>query len=274
MKESYYELEIIPDGHLEIVEALVSDLFDHAIEETETSLIIRSEEDPSFLIPQLRDLLETMAANGGETIAVTTRISEHANCDWIGEYQRSIKPVACGDFYIRASWHELREGAIELLIDPALAFGSGHHPSTRNILALAGRIVRPGMRVLDVGCGSGILAIGAAKKGASVELCDTDPLAVESAKANCELNGVTYAAAWEGSVGGASGVYDVVFANIVADVILMLARQLKEKTAPGGFLLLSGIVENREAEIRSKFADMTPVTSVSDDGWMTFVFQK
>ena len=274
MKESYFELEIIPSGHFEVVETLLGDIFDHAIEETETSLILRTEEDPSFLIPALQEMLQTIQDHGGDLITFTSTLCEKPNQDWIAEYQRSIEPVECGEFYIRASWHEPQTDKIELLIDPALAFGSGHHPSTRNILALSASLVKPDMRILDVGCGSGILGIGAAKKGGTVDICDTDPFAVESAQSNFAINGVSCAKAWEGSVGQAQGSYDIVFANIVADVILMLAKQLKEKTAQGGYLLLSGIVENRENDICQKFSDMTMLSCVRDEGWLTYVYQK
>ena len=135
MKESYFELEIIPSGHFEVVETLLGDIFDHAIEETETSLILRTEEDPSFLIPALQEMLQTIQDHGGDLITFTSTLCEKPNQDWIAEYQRSIEPVECGEFYIRASWHEPQTDKIELLIDARVndSFKNGRYNKSLNM---------------------------------------------------------------------------------------------------------------------------------------------
>lgn len=274
MKDNYFELTITPSEDIEFVEAYVSDIFDYAIEETDESLIIRTEEDPTFIVEALSIWLAEMNSMNGTTISFTSSLEVKENKDWIKEYQLSISPVECGKFYVRASWHEPKEGVENLLIDPALAFGSGHHPSTKNILSCVGEYITSGMTCLDVGCGSGILAIAAVKNGAIADICDTDGLAVGSALDNFALNDVKCHNSWEGSVSGATEAYDAVFANIVADVIVMLAKQLKAKTKEGGLLFLSGIVESRLDDVLKKFDDMKQEKIVRDDGWVTIVYRK
>jgi ribosomal protein L11 methyltransferase len=274
LKDNYFELTITPSENLELVEAYVSDIFDYAIEETDDSLIIRTEEDPTFIVEALTAWLGEMNELNGTALSFKSSLEIKENKDWIKEYQLSISPVECGKYYVRASWHEPKEGVENLLIDPALAFGSGHHPSTKNILGCVGEYITTGMKCLDVGCGSGILAIAAAKSGALVDICDTDGLAVGSALDNFVLNSVECNNSWEGSVSGASDLYDGVFANIVADVIVMLAKQLKSKTKEGGLLFVSGIVESRLDDVLKKFSDMKQEKIIHDDGWVTIVYRK
>jgi ribosomal protein L11 methyltransferase len=142
-------------------------------------------------------------------------------------------------------------------IDPGVAFGTGLHPTTRRSLEVLEDVIRPGDRVLDVGTGSGILALAAIGLGAAhVFAVDVDPVAVDAARSNVELN--RFAAriqVAEGSVDLATGrQYDVVIANIIARVILQLAEALVASTRPGGTLVLAGIFADRAAEVQAEFA--------------------
>ena len=145
-------------------------------------------------------------------------------------------------------------------LDPGMAFGTGLHPTTRLCLAgvesTADRGLIDGARVLDVGCGSGILAIAAAKLGAAHVLgVDTDPIAVEATIANGARNGLAERiVARAGSLPSGERPHDVVLANLIASVLIALAAQLRDELRPGGTLLASGIFVDREADVRDAFA--------------------
>jgi ribosomal protein L11 methyltransferase len=146
-------------------------------------------------------------------------------------------------------------------LDPGMAFGTGLHPTTRLCLVGLEAIAEPGLvrgaRVLDVGCGSGILAIAAAKLGAvSVTAVDIDPIAVEATTANAARNGLERRiAARAGSLPSDDAPHDLVLANLIASVLIALAGSLRDELRPGGTLLASGIFEDREADVRAAFDD-------------------
>jgi len=135
-------------------------------------------------------------------------------------------------------------------------------------------MVKKGATLLDVGCGSGVLGIAASMMGARVDACDTDPLAVENAKKNFELNGCRVENIWEGSVTGTKNSYDIVVANIVADILRMIADDLKERTKEGGVLILSGILDSKESSIEETFGDMELVETIAENEWRTKIYIK
>jgi ribosomal protein L11 methyltransferase len=133
-----------------------------------------------------------------------------------------------------------------IIIDPGMAFGTGSHPTTRLCLAAIEEFLIPGTRVADIGTGSGILAIAAAKLGAAyVRACDIDPLAVRIARENTRANGVTV----DVSEALPSGAFDLIVANILADVIIGMANDLASRLAPKGVLIASGIIDTRAADV-------------------------
>lgn len=140
-----------------------------------------------------------------------------------------------------------RPGDVVIRLDPGRAFGSGSHPSTRLALAALEQAVTPGCSVLDVGCGSGVLAVAAALLGAGrVVGVDTDPAAVKATAANARTNEVTVEVR-AGSVDDAAGTYDVVVANLLAPTIRELGPRLRDRLAPSGTLILSGLLVDQAA---------------------------
>ena len=152
-------------------------------------------------------------------------------------------------------------------LDPGLAFGTGSHPSTRLALRFLEQHVRGGERVLDYGCGSGVLAIAAAKLGAAqVDAVDVDAEAVQTAAANARTNDVTVRVAAPDAL--APALYDLVVSNILAQPLILLAPLLASRTSAGGRIALSGILENQAAEVTDAYAAFFDAPSARiEDGW-------
>ncbi len=192
-----------------------------------------------------------------------------AEQDWVRLTQSQFDPVEITPtFWIVPSWHEPPAGAQQVLrLDPGLAFGTGTHPTTRMCLRSIARHGAQGLRVLDYGCGSGILAMAAAKFGArEIVAVDIDPAAVEATQLNAQANGVSLQAGMPESV---DGEFDVVLANILATPLKVLAPLLCSRVKPGGQLVLAGILERQEQELRDAYAPWVTL-GVSDrlDGWI------
>src|SRR5947208_3279859 len=151
-------------------------------------------------------------------------------------------PIGIGAFLVRATWSEAVAGdSVELVLDPGMAFGTGLHPTTQQCLEALSTLPLEGRSALDVGTGSGILAIAAAKRGASpVVAVDTDTLAVDAARENAVRNGVAIPVG-EGSAADVPGRFDVVSANIVSPVVQRIAPDLAARLSGGGTLLVAGI---------------------------------
>lgn len=189
--------------------------------------------------------------------------------DWVRLTQSQFDPVFIAPgFWIVPSWHEPPAGAERVIrLDPGLAFGTGTHPTTRMCLRWIAAHAQPWARVLDYGCGSGILAIGAALHGArAVDAVDIDPAAVESARANSRTNNVALRTALPDA---AEGRYDLVLANILAQPLKLLAPLLTGHLAPGAPLVLAGILERQADELREAYAPWCTIDVADrEDGWV------
>lgn len=188
--------------------------------------------------------------------------------DWVRKTQAQFAPLEIGArLWIGPTWHRPAPGRAAVQLDPGLAFGTGTHPTTRLVLAFLERVVRGGERVLDYGCGSGILAIAAAKLGAAhVDGVDTDPQAVQIAAANARANGVALRAALPEAL--AATTYDIVVSNILAQPLIVLAPLLAARTAAGGRLALSGILESQAAEVVAAYVPWFDIRiDQIEEGW-------
>jgi ribosomal protein L11 methyltransferase len=189
--------------------------------------------------------------------------------DWVRLTQAQFAPVPITPtFWIVPSWHETPAAAERVIrLDPGLAFGTGTHPTTRMCLRWITEHSQPWPRVLDYGCGSGILAIGAALHGARrIDAVDIDPAAVEATIANARANGVTL---HSGLPQAAHGRYDLVLANILARPLTLLAPLLAAHVAPGGSLVLAGILERQADELRAAYAPHCALDVTDrEDGWI------
>jgi ribosomal protein L11 methyltransferase len=231
------------------------------------------------LLPADADADELLAAcapaAGLEAIPAYTR-SEVAEQNWVQLTQSQFDPIRVSErLWIVPSWHEAPDAqAINLILDPGMAFGTGSHPTTRLCLEWLERTVTAGVSVLDYGCGSGILAIAAAKLGATDVLgVDIDTQAVSAALANAQRNAV--AARFDDSSNEISGQYDIVVANILTNPLKALAPAICSHVRSGGKLALSGILAEQADDLIACYAPYLALT-VADtrDGWVCLVGSK
>lgn len=287
-----------------------------------TAIILRSEQDPSIpkipslakplsqtliqndphqnapdslsLIEALKLFSHTLSNRNQKPIGFAYTTTTQYNCDWIARYQASIEPITCGQFYIRPSWHTPQPHKTDIIIDPALAFGSGHHASTFMCIEFLKDMNLSNKLCLDVGCGSGILGIIMAKQGGIVESCDTDPLAIQESCKNFISNNVLLTNIWEGTLQDRPKTtqqvdqgqkvllmdnttqsiqqYDVICANIVADVIISLHDELKKRLQPKGILILSGILKEKASQVKRMFNDLQLIATKHKDEWVSLKF--
>ncbi|MDR2790738.1 MAG: 50S ribosomal protein L11 methyltransferase [Campylobacteraceae bacterium] len=272
MSENYFELTVKTASHAEIFSDFLL-TFTNAVEENDGILILRSEEPLDIIEFGVKEYAKRLG------IEVETAVVQKPNEDWVKKYQESVQPISVGAFYIRPSWKEPKEGFTDIVINPALAFGSGHHESTYGCLLMAQRYINIGSRMLDVGTGSGILAIAASKLGAIADICDTDEQALISAKENFFQNGVKHKNAWIGSVNGVKKYandikYNIITANIIADVLLAIKNDLANVLHEEGILILSGILDKYVKQIKECYAPLILIDEFKANEWRTLVYKR
>lgn len=346
MGETYFELCIKPSDFYEIFVSEILDFTGAAVEEiaevveaaeaTEApgtpegalgegatrksrgAVIVRTETEPSALLAHLEGLSRHLSAINGIEVGFSHTIEKKQNRDYIQAYKDSVSALDCGVFHIYPPWLSPKDSAINIILEPSLAFGTGHHESTFMCLeALQSKPIlsrlKSGARLLDVGCGSGILALCAANLGGKVSLCDVDILAIEEAKKNFARNGAKMERIWlvEDSRGESCGgaedsgcfgeshadfadskvsrrfsesgksreschsrapqTFDIITANITADVLVELSQSLKSSLKSGGILVLSGILSDLAPSVKAAFCDLDIVEEKSRNEWSALV---
>ncbi len=207
------------------------------------------------------------------TLEIT--VSDLPEEDWQSGWKQYYKPIHVERLVVVPLWEDYaaQEGETIMKIDPGMAFGTGAHETTRLCLKALTQEDLAGKDLLDVGCGSGILSIGGVLLGArSAFGCDIDQLAVEVARRNAELNGLEDRTAYGAGdlLEVVEGKYPIVVANIVADVILMLLKDLRQVLLPGGTFIASGIIDDRKEELLAAIeqAGLQIVRVEEERGWV------
>jgi ribosomal protein L11 methyltransferase len=240
----------MPPPHAGWAQSTLRALFDDAAQATDAATLL---------------LAQDWAADGVHVQSLDAVPDE----DWVRVTQAQFAPVEITPtFWIVPSWHDAPAAAQKVIrLDPGLAFGTGTHPTTRMCLRWIARHAQPWSRVLDYGCGSGILAIGAALHGAkAIDAVDIDSAAVAATRTNAQANGVALHAALPDA---ARGAYDLVLANILAKPLTLLAPLLCGHLAGGASLVLAGILERQTDELRAAYARSCALdVADSEDGWV------
>ena len=261
---------------LEVEAAQAEALSDALMEQGAQSVWIEEPERPRSrlhaLLAQEADpamLLGSAAAQAGIQ-APAFALQPIADQDWVRATQAQFAPLCLGGrLWIVPSWHEAPcdPHAAVVRLDPGMAFGTGSHPSTRLVLRWLARTLAPGASVLDYGCGSGILAIAAAKLGSvRIDAVDVDPLALAATMDNARANEVALRALPPERL--PPGDYDVVVANILSQPLIVLEPLLAARTRRGGRIALAGILAAQSAEVVAAYAgDFDARVVASEEGW-------
>ena len=263
---SHLEEEALEIAHIDLIdEELLQKDREHAI----IHIYISPEANPAEAVSFLEERFQ--AENIPYEIDRDSCVEE----DWINNWKKYFKPIPVGErLLVRPIWEDEYDagGRAVLHLEPGLAFGTGTHETTRLCMELLEKYVKPGDEMLDMGCGSGILSVAGLLLGAGRAVgVDIDPLAVKTAVANAEVNGV--ADRFTGICGNlaekVSGTFDIVAANIVADVVILLTRDAPRFMKPDTVYILSGIIDTREDDVLACLSDRFELIDRREEkGWV------
>ena len=258
-------------AHVDLIE---QELLDKPRDIVKVHMYLAPDENPAEILPLFKERLE---AAGIEYSLDTQGVEQE---DWQNAWKKYYHAMDIGQrLAIVPGWEDYDTDRIRITMDPGMAFGTGTHETTSLCLELLDRLVKGGERVLDIGTGSGILAIAALKLGArEADGVDIDPMCVRTAGENAQRNGVSeHFRVLVGDLSDkAEGTYDIITANIVAAAILSLAPAVPALMAPGAAFIASGIIDGRKDEVLDglRAAGLNPVEVYEKRGWVCILCRK
>lgn len=271
---SSLEDEVMEIAHIDLIDEklLMSDRTKGVIH-----VYVNPHENPLEAVSFVKERLES------SNIKYDIKIADCAAEDWVNNWKKYFHPMPIGKkLLIRPTWEEKYDAGERkvLHIEPGLAFGTGSHPTTKLCLETLEKYVNNNSTVLDIGCGSGILSIACLLLGAKSAFgVDIDSLAVKTAKANAEENGFDKSRfnAVQGNLSDkVSGKYNIIVANIVADIIIELNKNAGGFLDDDGVYIIGGIIESREDEVLYSFSQngFKMIERFEEKGWLVFVLKK
>ncbi|MBO5883566.1 MAG: 50S ribosomal protein L11 methyltransferase [Clostridia bacterium] len=281
MVSNYLQIEDYSDIDLK---TCYGDLIDESIlnaDKTRASVFVYLPAEGGFAdtIVFLKERFSTLGIDAEISVS---GVSEE---DWANSWKAYYKPIKIGErIVVVPAWekYDAKDGELIVRMDPGMAFGTGSHETTRLVISLLEKYIKGGERVLDVGCGSGILAICAAKLGAAeCRAYDIDPVAVKVAKENIKDSGLEATVSCEVSdllrqVDKTSGAYNVICANIVADIIIRMTPDIGAYMDESSVILASGIIVERSSDVIECFEDhgLRVVERAEENGWCALAVMK
>lgn len=277
---------VIEDSYPIALEADVEDYTplpetEFPLEEVRLIAYLPLDEQLASKVDSIRQLVATLADYDLDPGRAEVSLSEVEDEDWATAWKAYYKPIPVGEkLLIKPSWEDIEPtDRLVIELDPGMAFGTGTHATTTMCLEILERLIKGGERVIDVGCGSGILSIAAALLGASqVQALDYDPVAVKVARENITTSGVgaIVSVAQSDLLQAASGKAHIIVANIIARIIIQLIPQLDAFLAPGGLFIASGIIGERLDAVLASLAahDFEVVEEMNEDDWYALVCRK
>ena len=246
---------------------------------------VAADDEGMDTVAKVRMALSELKKRREDCGALVMTMAQMDDADWENNWKQFYKPMEIGErLIVVPEWESARtHGRIALILNPGLTFGTGSHATTRLCLTALEKHVAPGQRVLDLGCGSGILSIAALLLGAEHAFaCDIDEKCVDVAYENAALNGIgkdRYTVRWGDVLSDRrlqkelGGQYDIIVANIVSDVIIGLAPQVRPFLKEGGLFLTSGIIDTRAAEVAEKLREngWEIVEERQSEGWFSYL---
>jgi len=279
---SWFEVTVdVPSELCETVTCLLCDLGSPGVEHLDhgdvTSLVAYFQDSPPF--DDLRRLCTIAGTAAGQTCSPVIRSRTIDEQNWAEDWKNHFRPIAVGHrLLVAPPWDVPPAGdRIVIVIEPAMAFGTGQHPTTRGCLELIENVVttRRPSRGLDVGTGSGILAIAMAGFGIkSVYALDNDPAACHAAAANSERNGTTAALSVTDNWRDVVGPFDLITANLFTNLLCDLADRLQNLLVPGGTLICSGFLASDEGTVAAAYSALRPVRRCCEGGWVTLLLDR
>lgn len=230
---------------------------------------------------ELYERFAEIKSNGGADISPEISVSIIDSADWDDVWRQYYTPIVLENIAVVPAWVKFETDKKIVRIDPGLAFGTGRHETTRMVLSLLEKLDFDGKTVYDVGCGSGILGIAASVLGAKeCVLFDVDSQAIKAANSNAVLNATDgYIILTDGGLtkSDTSGLADIILANITADILIGYRELFLYELKDGGYLILSGIIDDREAEVKAAYLNdggFEQISEVADGGWRAFHLKK